>query len=202
MEFNIIAIVRHSVMMMVLLGCSMVAATFILERWWYLRGCSINVTRFMMRIEELLRKNHFEEAVAICEKSRAPLARVIHTGLMNYNKKKEEIEELMTATHIGERVEMERFLYILMSLGPIAPLLGLLGTVVGLVKAFRDLALAGSAGPSIIAAGIGEALYTTIAGLIIAVPTVLAYNYFTNKIKKINMEIDASSKKLLVFLKK
>lgn len=202
MEFNIIAIVRHSVMMMVLLGCSMVAATFTLERWWYLRGCSINMTRFMMRIEELLRKNHFEEAIMICEKSRAPLARVIHTGLVNYNKKKEEIEDMMSATHIGERVEMERFLYILMSLGPIAPLLGLLGTVVGLVKAFRDLALAGSAGPSIIAAGIGEALYTTIAGLIIAVPTVLAYNYFANNIKKINMEIDASSKRLLVFFKK
>jgi biopolymer transport protein ExbB/TolQ len=97
-------------------------------------------------------------------------------------------------------MKLERYLSILGTLGNIAPFIGLFGTVVGIIRAFRDLAVSGSGGPSVVAAGISEALITTAAGLVVAIPAVIAYNYFLRRVGTVMTEIEAASKKLRVIL--
>jgi biopolymer transport protein ExbB/TolQ len=99
-----------------------------------------------------------------------------------------------------ERWKLERFLSVLGTLGNIAPFIGLFGTVVGIIKAFRDLAMAGGGGPSVVAKGIAEALVSTAGGLLVAIPAVIIYNYFIRRAKGITVEMEVASARLLVLL--
>lgn len=200
MEISILNVIRNSATMMALLAMSVMVFTIVLERFWYLRRCSTNTVRFMAQIKHYVMNKSFAEAIKLCEQKDKPLNNVIKIGLNNRNLPKEDIEDLMTSTRMEEKTKMEKFLLFLGSMGAIGPLMGLLGTVTGLSRAFKDLALSGSAGPSVVAAGISEALYATVAGLGIAIPTVLLYNYLMGRARKINTEIDVSSKRLLVWL--
>jgi len=200
MEANIIAIIRNSPTMMVLIGLSVFVFTIILERFLYLARSEGNVRSFMAVIKNLIQKKCFDDAVKYCEKQKKPITNVLRTGITNRKLPKEDAEELMTSTRLEEKTKLEKFLVFLGSMGTVAPLMGLLGTVSGLSRAFKDLALSGSAGPSVVAAGISEALYATITGLAIAIPTVLIYNYFMGKARKINIEIEVNTKRLLVWL--
>jgi biopolymer transport protein ExbB len=200
MEINLIETFRSSLVMIVLLVASVVVFTFILERFWYLKSCSVNSTRFMSRIKNFLVSNTPDQALRLCEQKNKPLHNVIKAGLLNKGMSKENVEEMMNSARLEEKTKMERFLPFLNSMGGIAPLLGLYGTITGLIRAFRDLSLSGSAGPSVLAAGISEALYATVAGLTIAIPTVLFYNFFLGKIRIINTDLEVSSKKLLIWM--
>jgi biopolymer transport protein ExbB/TolQ len=186
--------------MMVLLVLSVFVFTIALERFWYLQRCTVSAAAFMKKIRELVAVKAFNEALQVCEDRDRPLARVIKTGLANRHLSRENIEELMVSVRLEEKARMEKFMLFLGSMGAIGPLMGLFGTVIGLSHAFRDLALSGSAGPSVVAAGISEALFATVFGLGIAIPTVLLYNYLSGKIRKVNTEIEVSSKRFLVWL--
>lgn len=200
MEIGIIEMIRSSVTMMVLIVLSVVVFTIVLERYWYLRRCMVDENRFMDRIRKHIVAKTFEEAIKLCETKGKPLFHVIKVGLTNRHLVRDDVEELMNSARLEEKAKLEKFLLFLGSMGTIAPLLGLLGTVVGLSRAFKDLALSGSAGPSVVAAGISEALYATIAGLSIAIPTVLFYNSLMGKARKVNNDIEIGAKKLLVWL--
>ena len=97
-------------------------------------------------------------------------------------------------------MKLERYLGILGPLGNISPFIGLIGTVGGIIKAFRDLAMAGGGGPSVVAKGIAEALVATAGGLLVAIPAVIVYNYFMRKVKHLSVEMDVASIRLLVML--
>ena len=94
-------------------------------------------------------------------------------------------------------VEIERFLVVLGTLGNASPFIGLFGTVVGIIKAFRDLALSGTGGPTVVAKGIAEALVATAAGLAVAIPAVIFYNYFMRKVKSSTAEMESASLKIV-----
>ena len=200
MEVNIIAIIRNSATMMVLIALSVFVFTIILERFIYLRRCAGNVKSFMSVIKNLIQKKAFDDTVKYCEQQKKPITNVLKTGITNRHLPKVDVEELMTSSRLEEKAKFEKFLVFLGSVGTIAPLLGLLGTVAGLSRAFKDLALSGSAGPSVVAAGISEALYATITGLAIAIPTVLLYNYLMGQSRKLNTEIEINTRRLLVWL--
>ncbi|MDZ7343353.1 MAG: MotA/TolQ/ExbB proton channel family protein, partial [candidate division KSB1 bacterium] len=104
------------------------------------------------------------------------------------------------AAALEEKMKLERYLSILGTMGNIAPFIGLLGTVIGIIRAFHDLAVSGSGGPSVVSAGIAEALITTAAGLVVAIPAVIAYNYFLRRVGTIMSEIEAATKKVRVIL--
>ncbi len=200
MNINILEVFRSSFTLVILLLCSILAMTAFIERWFYLRKCKIDTDKFMERIEAYLAKNAFEEAVAHCEKHPSPVSDVVKIGIINRKRERTDIFELMESTKMEERLKMESWMGILGTLGNASPFIGLFGTVVGIIKAFQDLAKSGSAGPAIVAAGIAEALVATAGGLVVAIPCVIAFNYFQRKIKVMTVEIDVAVKRLLVYL--
>ena len=200
MEINIVDTLRSSFTMIILLACSVVALTFIFERWLFYKHTSIDADRFFMKIREAFRNEGTERAISVCNSSLAPLAAVIKSGLEESEKNVQVAAEMMDAMAIEQRTKLEKNLNILGTLGNVAPLIGLFGTVVGIIRAFHSLSVSGSAGPSVISAGIAEALITTAAGLVVAVPAVVFYNYYLRRVETVMSEIESISKKVLVLL--
>ncbi|MBI4777418.1 MotA/TolQ/ExbB proton channel family protein [Candidatus Desantisbacteria bacterium] len=200
MTVNILAVLRESFTMMILLVCSMVLLAFVIERWWFYHKMRVDSNKVMDTIQRFVNAGKFMEAVSFCENTHGAVPAVMKTGLVNRYLHKPDLEELMVSTRMEQMIKMERFLNILGTLGNISPLIGLFGTVVGIIRAFHDLAASGSGGPAVVAAGISEALVATAAGLMVAIPAVVFYNYFTKEMKTIVMNMDICSRKLLVML--
>ncbi|MBU0700731.1 MotA/TolQ/ExbB proton channel family protein [bacterium] len=200
MTINIFAVIRESFTMMILLVCSMVMLAFVIERWWFFHKISVDSNKFMDNIQRFINAGKFVEAASFCEITTGAVSAVVKTGLVNRYLHKPDLEELMISTRMEQMIKMERFLNILGTLGNISPLIGLFGTVVGIIRAFHDLAASGSGGPAVVAAGISEALVATAAGLMVAIPAVVFYNYFTKEMKTIVMNMDICSRRLLVML--
>lgn len=197
---DFIEVVRRSFTMIILVFCSVVALTFALERWWYFRKISLDVENFMAALKKYIEDGNFKEALNLCNSSASPIARTMEVAIMNHQKPKAQIVELMNAARMEERLKMERFIMVLGTMGTICPFIGLFGTVIGIIRAFHDLAVSGSGGPSVVAAGISEALVTTAAGLAIAVPSVILFNYFMKKMKQTLFIMEIGQIKILVYL--
>jgi biopolymer transport protein ExbB len=199
-QINILEVLRSSFTLAILLLCSVVSITFSLERWWFFRSIRINADHFLDALRKLLEGSKHAEALKLCEVTPGPVAAVARVAVLNRAKSKSEVAALLNASQIEERVKLEKFLGILGTMGNTAPFVGLFGTVVGIIKAFHDLALSGSGGPSVVAAGIAEALVATAAGLAVAIPSVVFYNYFMKKLKDLVAAMEFSSIRLLVYL--
>ena len=153
MNINFLEVFKSSFTLVILLLCSVLAVTAFIERWWYLRKCRLDTSKFMEKIELFIEKNAYDEAITHCDKHPVPLSNVIRIGIINRKKDKADIGELMESKKMEERVKMDSWLGILGTLGNASPFIGLFGTVVGIIKAFQDLAKSGSGGPTIVAAG-------------------------------------------------
>ena len=199
-QINILEVLRSSFTLAILLLCSVISITFSLERWWFFRSIRINADHFLDALRKLLEGSKHAEALKLCEVTPGPVAAVARVAVLNRAKSKSEVAALLNASQIEERVKLEKFLGILGTMGNTAPFVGLFGTVVGIIKAFHDLALSGSGGPSVVAAGIAEALVATAAGLAVAIPSVVFYNYFMKKLKDLVAAMEFSSIRLLVYL--
>lgn len=200
MEINIVDTLRSSFTMIILVACSVIVLTFIFERWLFFKHTSVDADRFFIKIKDAFRNDGVEKAISVCNNSLSPLAAVIKSGLEEVESNTSAASEMMDATAIEQRTKLEKNLNVLGTLGTIAPFIGLFGTVVGIIRAFHSLAVSGSAGPSVISAGIAEALITTAAGLVVAVPAVIFYNYFLRRVNTIMNEIESVSKKVLVMM--
>jgi biopolymer transport protein ExbB len=199
MQLNFLETIQSSFTMVVLLLCSVIALTFIFERWFFLKRCTSNAENFFRHLQEALQKGGVDAALAFCGASLSSLASVVRAGLENYGTRHAS-KELMDAAAMDERTKLEKNLNVLGTLGNIAPLIGLFGTVIGIIRAFHAMAVNGTAGPSVISAGIAEALLTTAAGLIVAVPSVVFYNFFLRRVGTIMTDIESVSKKVLVMI--
>jgi len=200
MELNFWETVSSSPTFIILFGCALIAVAFIFERWFYFRRININADRFVKTMTKNLTAGDTKSCLQLCETSRAPLAVVARTGFENIALGEKSVVELMDASALEEKMKMERFLSILGTMGNIAPFIGLFGTVVGIIRAFHDLAVSGTGGPSVVAAGIAEALITTAAGLVVAIPAVISYNYFLRRVGTTMSEIESATKKLRVLM--
>lgn len=187
--------------MIILVGCSVVVLTFIFERWLFYKHTMVDADRFFIKIKDSFRNEGIEKAISVCNSSLSPLAAVVKTGLEeSESKNSTAASEMMEATAIEQRTKLEKNLNVLGTLGNISPLIGLFGTVVGIIRAFHSLAVSGSAGPSVISAGIAEALITTASGLVVAIPAVIFYNFYLRRVNTIMNEIESVSKKVLVLM--
>ncbi|MDP2831172.1 MAG: MotA/TolQ/ExbB proton channel family protein, partial [Candidatus Omnitrophota bacterium] len=130
----------------------------------------------------------------MCKAADAPFVQVVYAGLSFFDCSEKEISNNMERQIIIETVILERFTSVIGTIGSVAVYIGLLGTITGILKAFHDVSISGSGGISVIIGGISEALYTTAAGLTIAIPAVAAYNYSMKKIDDFikDMELAAS----------
>ncbi|MFA6092064.1 MAG: MotA/TolQ/ExbB proton channel family protein [Elusimicrobiota bacterium] len=199
-DINILEVLRTSFTLILLLFCSILTLTFALERWWYFRCVNIDGRAFMAALKQLLESDKFPDALKFCKETPGPLASLMRVAVESRSKSKSEVLALLNAQQIDERARLERYLGIIGTMGNTAPFIGLFGTVVGIIRAFHDLALSGSGGPSVVAAGIAEALVATAGGLAVAIPSVVLYNYFMKKVKDLSSDMEASGIRVLVYL--
>ncbi|MHB8154772.1 MAG: MotA/TolQ/ExbB proton channel family protein [Candidatus Omnitrophota bacterium] len=183
------------VTMVILLAMSVVSVAIILERIiFYRKKSKIKRKDFMLRVRQELKKGGVNPVMKICEDSSAPFSQVVYAGLSFFDCSEKEISNNMERQIIIETVILERFTSVIGTIGSVAVYIGLLGTILGILKAFHDVSISGSGGISVIIGGISEALSTTAAGLTIAVPAVAIYNYCMKKIDDFikDMELAAS----------
>lgn len=201
-EMNYLEMFKESFTLIVLLFCSVLSVTFAFERWFYFRKVSKggNGDEILAHVHKLLQAGKNQEAQNYCTRQKSAVAAVIGYGLSHASRSRRDLEELLVTKRIEEKLKLERFLAILGTMGNIAPFIGLFGTVIGIIKAFRDLALAGGGGPSVVAKGIAEALVATAAGMLVAIPAVIIFNYFLRKVKRISAEMEVAATRLVVML--
>lgn len=168
----------------------LIGLTYSIERLWALTKAKINTAEFLTKIRAALKNKNVKEAVQICETFRGPIASILKTGLMKFGDPKEEIEKTMENASMHEIARLERGLPVLSAISNVAPILGFLGTVTGMIMSFDALAELND--PGAVAAGISQALITTASGLIVAVPTLLGYSYFTTRVNKFIREIESA----------
>ncbi|MFH1191847.1 MAG: MotA/TolQ/ExbB proton channel family protein [Candidatus Omnitrophota bacterium] len=184
------------VTMVVLLVMSVISVAIILERIIFYRSKSKLKRRdLMLRVrQELIQKGGVNKAMKICQDSNAPFSQVVYAGLSFFDCSEKEISNNMERQIIIETVILERFTSVIGTIGSVAVYIGLLGTILGILKAFHAVSISGSGGINVIIGGISEALSTTAAGLTIAVPAVAIYNYCMKKIDDFikDMELAAS----------
>lgn len=181
-----------------ILAFSVVALAVIIERWWVLQKAKINVNEFLAKIRKALIVNRsIRDAVKICEQYQGPVASIMKAGLLKYGQPKEDVEKTIENAALFEMGRLERRLVVLSTTPNVAPLLGFFGTVTGMIKSFDALAKAGLSNPGLVAIGIKEALVTTAAGLLVAIPVQLAYNFFMSKVNKFVRDIETSANMLL-----
>jgi biopolymer transport protein ExbB len=152
-----------------------------------------NLNEFISKVRAALLKGNVKGAMAVCEETRGPLGAIIKTGLLKYGSPKDEIEKTMENAAIHEVAYLEKYLTVLATITNIAPLLGFLGTVVGMILSFEIIAQHGLNNPGLVAKGISVALLTTAYGLIVAFVTQPFYNYFTSKVAAYTREIETAA---------
>ena len=185
---------RGGPVMWPLLALSILGVAVILWRWWTLRQATAGVPAFMKELRTTLVTGDVPKAIAVCDRQPGPVASIVKAGLIRAGRSREEIELALQDASAHELAVLERGLPVLATVAMIAPLLGFLGTVTGMINSFDALASVGLNNPAAVARGISEALITTAAGLIIAIPVQMAYNYFVTHVNHIvrNMESAAN----------
>jgi biopolymer transport protein ExbB len=176
-----------------LLICSIVGLVLSIERLWTLSRAHTNTKRLMMDLVRALREEGSEAALAVCQRTRGPIAAVLHSGLLRAHRGPEAVEKAIATSGAIEMAFLERGLTALATLSNVAPLLGFLGTVSGMISAFAAIAAAEQVSAKLVAKGIEEALITTAAGLVIAVPITLFYSYFVTRIDRFVIEMEEAS---------
>jgi biopolymer transport protein ExbB len=188
---------KGGIIMYPLFLCSIAALAVAIEKSISLRRRKIIIPEVVAVLENVKAPNDFSLAVSICEKHNGPLANVVRISLENPGLPREELKEALLDQGRQEVHQLERGLGVLETVAGIAPLLGLLGTVLGILKVFKVIADLGVGQAAALAGGISEALITTIAGLFIGIPALVAYNYFAHKAEALVLEIEKYSNRLL-----
>ena len=182
--------------------CSVAALAVFLERFWALRREKVIPNGLPIEVEDLVRRQKIDDAVTLCRKSGTPLARIVQVVLENAGKARERIKEIVIEVGQRESTKLERYLTLLNTTISVAPMLGFLGTVLGMVQLFTSVASVGEVtNIGMIADGIYKALYTTIAGLTVAIPATLFYRFLTSRIDRLVLEMEEISLKIMDLIK-
>ena len=187
-----------------ILLCSVFALAIIIERIWYMRRIQIDTRQFLNRILDKMKRHQIKEALEICEMRRNPISRILKAGILKYDRGRQQIKEAIEDAALYEEPHLEKNMTALATIAHISPLLGLLGTVVGLVRCFQVIQAKSTTlqpvSPGDLAGGIWEALLTTVAGLVVAIPAFVVYNYLVSRINNFILEMEKASTELVNFL--
>lgn len=185
-----------------ILLCSVISLAIILERFLALKTGNVAPPEMLERITKMLKKGDLEERTITEIEEGSPLGKVLAAGLRNPNQHrvviKESIEE--AGRHVVH--ELERHLQTLGTIANITPLLGLLGTVIGMIKVFSAITTFGVGDPQALAEGISEALVTTAAGLSVGIPSLMFYRYFKGRVNALTVDMEQQALKFMKILQK
>jgi biopolymer transport protein ExbB len=190
-------VVKGGPFMYPILFCSVVALAIFMERLWALRRKLIIPKDFISKVENLVQRNKLEDAIFLCQGNSSSIARTFLAGLKNSGKGMWLIKETLEEKGRREGVILERNIGVLLTIANLSPLLGLLGTVSGMIKTFNAISVYGVSGSAPLAGGIAEALITTATGLIVAIPTLVAYRFIFDKAQMLIFEMEESSMRLV-----
>lgn len=183
---NLIEIfLKGGMVMWAILFCSVVALAVAIDRFLILRKAKINVPAFLVRIRGFIKNKDMSGAASYCLREKSPIGNMVRKGLKKFGMGHERVKEAIENAGRQEVSKLEKGLSVLATVAGVAPLLGFLGTVTGMIQAFMRIEdLAGAANPGDLAGGIWEALLTTAFGLIVGIPAYVAYNYFLSSVSK------------------
>jgi biopolymer transport protein ExbB len=191
------------IMYLILLS-SVLGLAVVIERLWHLHRAKIDTGKFMDTIANTLKRNRIMEAIELCEQTPGPIAHILKAGVLKHDRSKQEIKEAIEDAGLHEIPRLEKNLGILSTIAHITPLLGLLGTVTGMVRAFQVIQEKATAlnpvSPGDLAGGIWEALLTTVAGLVVAIPAFIVYNYLVSRVENITLDMERSATDLINIL--
>lgn len=185
---------RGGIAMYPILFCSIMAVGVFFERLWALRGRRLMPEDFVRSLHKEIKEGNLKNAVELCEKySSAPIARVAQAGLAQHGRGPDMIKFTVSETGAQEALSLERYQNILSTVAYLCPLLGLFGTVSGMIKAFEVISQHTVVDPPLLAAGISEALITTYAGLAVAIPAVVMDRYVQSRAARLSQELEKQS---------
>lgn len=188
---------RGGPIMYPILLCSIIGLAVFLERLAFLRRKHLLPERFVRGVTRAWQRGEFELAWRLCQQQESPLARILRAGLRKVKDGPQEIERAIEVTGSHEAGVLEANLRFLGAISNIAPMLGFLGTVTGLITAFNVIAVQGTGDPKLMADGVSEALITTEFGLFVGIPALAAYHYLRGKVDRLLHEMEAITIELL-----
>jgi biopolymer transport protein ExbB/TolQ len=190
-------LLQGGVTLYVLILCSLATITVCLERTLRLRKAGGDTLLFLSKLTRYLKDNRLDEAVGLCERSHSAVAAVAGAGLAKFGRSKEEIRDTLVSAIATQSHLLGRNLAVLATLATTTPYIGLFGTVLGIIRAFHDISVSGSAGAQVVSRGISEALICTAAGLGVAIVAVFAYNFFQNWLSRFELDFEVVSSEVL-----
>ena len=184
--------------------CSIFSLAIISEKLYYFCKIRIDVWDFKEKVFDLIKENKIKDAIDLCDEVQSPIGKVLRAGLLKFGESRETIKEYIEDASLFEIPKLEKRLGALATIAHITPLLGLLGTVAGMTASFYTIqAKAASLAPVTpgdLAGNIGEALLTTVAGLMVAIPTFVAYNYCIHRINQIVLDMERLATELVNYV--
>lgn len=188
---------------LVIIGfCSIISFTIFIERFLYLRKSEIDTNSFIISLRKVIQEGDIIEAVKICENTGGTISQIVKAGLLKHDRSKDQIENTMEIAGMIEIAQLEKNAKLLSIIAYVCPLIGLLGTVLGFIQAFSEMRLSGLVDISAtqIGAAMEYALVTTAAGLVVAIPSILGYNYIVSRIEGFVLEIQTASHEIVDLL--
>ena len=178
--------------------CSIIVIAIAIERYMAYKKLTINIPQFMVKIRHPLHNGDILEAINECTMTGGPIAAVVKAGLEKAKQGRERVKEAMETAGNGETYHLEKNLSILATLAGITPLIGFLGTVTGMIKAFMKIQqLSGNVNADVLAGGIWEAMVTTAAGLSVGIPAFIIYNYYVHRVREFVFHMESTADEVL-----
>jgi len=183
-----------------ILLCSVMALAIFLERIWTFRQARRGIEQLSREVESLAHRGHIDEALVVCQRHDSSLARIFIAALRAAGRTRDHLKTVVEEVGNRETAPLEKYLGLMGTIATIAPLLGLLGTVFGMIEAFTVISVQGAGTPATLGGGISEALITTASGLSVAIPTILLHKYLTSRVERIALELEEYSLRLVDLL--
>jgi biopolymer transport protein ExbB len=189
---------KGGVIMYPILLCSVVALYVVIERILVLRKAQLDVGQFLLKVRSIFQRGDVAAVQTFCSQKDAPIANIINKGILKHDQGDARVREAIEESGRAEVYHLEKHLAWLATISGIAPMLGFLGTVTGMVSAFQRIeTIGGVVNPSDLAGGIWEALITTVFGLLVGIPALAAYNYFVTRVARFVHEMEVTTAEFL-----
>jgi biopolymer transport protein ExbB len=198
MSFMHLLFTKEGLALWLILLASAVAVVVFIERFLHCHRAQINSTEFLNGVRNVLRRNNVVEAIAICDATHGPVARLVKTAILNRDHGRERIREAIEEAGLVEVPRLEEKLNLLATIAQLAPLLGLFGTVLGMMQIFSKVQEYGlSAHVGMLASGVKTALIYSAAGLAVAIPVHAAYNYLVSRVNSIVLDMERAATEIV-----